>query len=317
MMNALVWRLHRNQAYTAAAALAAFTAVLVSTGTAMAGSYHSFLASCGATHGCASTSGLFSSYGVVNILVTATMAVPLLFGMFWGALLLAGEFEDGTHALAWTQGVTRRRWLNRNVAWALLTAAAWGAAMSVLVSWWRGPENALGIGGTRLAPGVFDIQGITPAAYSIFAVALGIAAGAAFRRTLPALVTTLTVFAGLRFLIAQYVRPHYLTPVSQLIGLGAGAQANGGAPVGAWLLSTTLTGPNGQNYGTAVTSNQMPAVCRGLGLPCLASHGFRTLITYQPASRFWAFQGIETGIFIALAAVLIAVAYQMVLTRDA
>jgi hypothetical protein len=317
MMNALVWRLHRNQAYTAAAALAALTVLLATTGIAMAGSYHSFLASCGATHSCASTSGLFSSYGVVSILVTATMAVPLLFGMFWGAPLLAGEFEDGTHALAWTQGITRRRWLNRNITWALLAAAAWGAAMTALVSWWRGPENALGIGGIRLSPGVFDIQGITPAAYSIFAVALGIAAGAVFRRTLPALVTTFTVFAGLRFLIAEYVRPHYLTPASRLIALGAGAQASGGAPAGAWLLSTTLTGPGGQNYGTAVTSSQMPAVCRGLGLPCLASHGFRTLITYQPASRFWAFQGIEAGIFIALAAALIAVTYQLVLTRDA
>jgi hypothetical protein len=61
----------------------------------------------------------------------------------------------------------------------------------------------------------------------------------------------------------------------------------------------------------------MPAVCRGLGPSCLASHGFRTLITYQPASRFWAFQGIEAGIFITLAAVLIAIAYRMVLTRDA
>jgi len=317
MMNALVWRLHRNQAWTAAAALAALTVVLVTTGIAMAGDYHGFLASCGATHSCADTSQLFRSYGVVNILVTATMAVPLLFGMFWGAPLLAGEFEAGTHALAWTQGITRRRWLNRNLTWALLAAAAWGAAMTALVSWWRGPENALGIGGIRLSAGVFDIQGIAPAAYSVFAVALGIAAGSVFRRTLPALVTTLTVFAGLRFLIAEYARAHYMTPVSQLIALGAGAQANGGAPAGAWLLSTTLTGPDGQNYGTAVTSNQMPAVCRGLGPSCLASHGFRTLITYQPASRFWAFQGIETGIFITLAAVLIAVAYRMVLTRDA
>ena len=34
-------------------------------------------------------------------------------------------------------------------------------------------------------------------------------------------------------------------------------------------------------------------------------------------SRSWAFQGIEAGIFIALAAVLIAVAYRMVLTRNA
>ncbi len=44
-----------------------------------------------------------------------------------------------------------------------------------------------------------------------------------------------------------------------------------------------------------------------------AFHGF---ITYQPASRYWAFQGIETGIFVALAAVLVAVTAVVLLRRD-
>ena len=48
-----------------------------------------------------------------------------------------------------------------------------------------------------------------------------------------------------------------------------------------------------------------------------ASHGFHQLVTYQPASRFWAFQGIEAAFFVVLAALLIAVAYRMVLRRDA
>ncbi len=37
----------------------------------------------------------------------------------------------------------------------------------------------------------------------------------------------------------------------------------------------------------------------------------------EPAGRFWAFQGIEAGIFVVLAAALIVLAYRMVLTRDA
>ena len=36
--------------------------------------------------------GLLTNWGL------ATMAIPLLFGLFWGAPLLATEFEDGTHA---------------------------------------------------------------------------------------------------------------------------------------------------------------------------------------------------------------------------
>jgi hypothetical protein len=40
-------------------------------------------------------------------------------------------------------------------------------------------------------------------------------------------------------------------------------------------------------------------------------------VTYQPASRFWAFQGIETGIFVVLAAVLLAVTFWVLRRRDA
>lgn len=86
--------------------------------------------------------------------------------------------------------------------------------MAALVTWWRGPENAAGAP-VRLATFTFDIQGIVPVAYAVFAVALGIAAGALLRRVLPAMAATFTVFTGLRFLIGEYARPHYLTPVSR------------------------------------------------------------------------------------------------------
>ena len=39
--------------------------------------------------------------------------------------------------------------------------------------------------------------------------------------------------------------------------------------------------------------------------------------TYQPASRWWAFQGIELGIYLGLAAALVAVAFVVVARRDA
>ena len=43
-------------------------------------------------------------------------------------------------------------------------------------------------------------------------------------------------------------------------------------------------------------------------------HGF---VTYQPAGRYWTFQGIETGIFVALAAILLTVTAVVLLRRDA
>ena len=318
-MNALVWRLHRNQAYIAGAALVALGVLLLITGITMARGYHAFLASCAAARSCGQAGQLFAGDGAITTLVDATMAVPLLFGLFWGAPLLAREFEDGTHDLAWTQGVTRIRWLNHTILWPLLAAAGWGAALAALVSWWRGPQNAAGAP-VRLATFTFDIQGIVPVAYTVFAVALGIAAGALLRRVLPAMAATFTVFTGLRFLIAEYARPHYLAPVSRSLPPFSG----NAAPHGALVLSNATLGPDGRNYTAGLGFQQVPPACRGYGPQasgqqnsCLATHGFHTHILYQPASRFWAFQGIETGLFLVLAAALIAVAYRMILTRDA
>jgi hypothetical protein len=41
----------------------------------------------------------------------------------------------------------------------------------------------------------------------------------------------------------------------------------------------------------------------------MAKRGFHSQIIYQPATRFWAFQGIEAGIFVVLAAALIALTW--------
>ncbi len=257
-MNALLWRLHRNQAYTAGAALAALGALLLITGITMARDYHAFLASCAAARSCGHAGQLFAGDGAVTSLVDATMAVPLLFGLFWGAPLLAREFEDGTHNLAWTQGVTRIRWLNHTVLWPLLAAAGWGAAMAALVSWWRSPENAVGAP-VRLATFTFDIQGIMPVVYAVFAVALGVAAGALLRRVLPAMAATFTVFTGLRFLIAEYARPHYLAPVSRSLP----PFSDNAGPAGSLILSNATLGPDGHNYTAGLSFQAVPAACRG------------------------------------------------------
>lgn len=310
-MNLLVWRLHRNQVLFAAGALAVLTVLLLVTGSVMAHDYDSALASCRATQTCADLgSELFRGDGMIIDLVDLTVVVPLLFGIFWGAPLLAKELEDGTNNLVWTQSVPRRRWLASTVGWALLGAAAWGGAMAALVSWWRYPENALD---TRFAS--FDIQGIVPVAYAVFAVALGIAVGSVVRRVLPALAITIAVFLAVRVPIAVYVRPHFMTPLRLV------ESAKATWPAGAWVLSHDLAGPNGVAVGDIFSP---PAACRGAVFggkgafaKCFADHGYHTVLTYQPASRYWAFQGIETALFLVLASLLVAFAFRWVLRRDA
>jgi hypothetical protein len=315
-VNFLVWRLHRNQVYFAVAALAMLAVVLLITGTVMGDDYRSALASCGATQSCGDLgSQLFRGDGAIVDLVDLTMIVPLLFGLFWGAPLLSKEFEDGTHNLAWTQGVSRRHWLRVNIGWSLVAAALWGAALATLVSYWRFPENALN---SRFQ--AFDIQGVVPVAYALFAVALGIAVGSVLRRVLPSLAVTLAVFVALRALIGVYLRPHLEAPITKLFPpVGPSS-----TPPGAWVLSTSFVNGRGQDLGAGFPIYELPAACRnallkgsGVNGRCLTSHGFHQLVTYQPGSRFWAFQGIEACIFVILATGLVGFAMWWVLRRDA
>ena len=134
------------------------------------------------------------------------MAFPLVLGILWGAPLVAGQFEAGTEDFEWTQGVTRRRWVLANLGWALLVAAVWGGALAALFTWWRGPDNAVD-GPVRFS--YFDVQGVAPIAYAVFAMALGIAAGALFRRVVPAITITLVVFPAVRIVTALVLRQQF------------------------------------------------------------------------------------------------------------
>jgi hypothetical protein len=329
----LVWRQHRHQAYLAAAALAAFAVLFLVTGRQMASQYQSALSSCTASHTCGNLADTLNlGNPVLSLLINLTLLVPCLLGVFWGGPLMARELETGTSQFAWMQSITRSRWLTVKVGWALLAAAAGAGAISAIVTWWSSPVNALNNG--RFLPGQFDVQGIAPVGYALFAVALGIAAGGLLRRTLPALAITIGVYAALRIVIAEYLRPHYMTALEMTYKLSFSHQTPSLA--GSYLLvSRGVTGlgghvPSSQSgFGAGVAINglrisNLPSACMAtlsqgpLKLfPCLNAHGYRAFITYQPASRFWAFQGIETGVFLVLAAILLTVTAVVLIRRDA
>ncbi len=325
-MTWLVWRQHRAQFYVGAALLAALAVLLLITGLQMASQYHSALAACAASHNCAQLSStLFLGSHAVGFLVIMTLGAPALIGLFWGAPLVASEVETGTSQFAWMQSFTRRRWLAVKTGWMLLAAAVWGGVISGLVTWWSGPDNALQL--DQFKPGRFDLKGIVPVGYALFAMALGIAAGAVTRRTLPALAVTLGGFIVVRAAVTLWLRPHYISAITTTYGV-----AHGYTPPGSyWQLAQgvlTSTGqvvpaPNGAEVDN-IPLGFLPSSCAaltrsasGLAPSCrLALAHFRGFITYQPASRYWAFQGFETGIFLALTAALIAVTAAIVLRRD-
>jgi hypothetical protein len=154
------------------------------------------------------------------------------------------------------------------------------------------------------------------------------------RRTLPAMAITLGVFTILRLAIGQDLRSRYMPALTKIFSFlhrpalpkGSYWLVSGGVVSrrGQVLSTSVHGGPSISFGGVPVPVGQMPSGCQALVYsnprqfgPCLAGRGYRMLITYQPAGRYWAFQGIEAGIFVFLAAALIAMTALVVIRRDA
>jgi hypothetical protein len=334
-MTWLTWRQYRLQAAIAALILAAFATVMLVTGFQMAAQWHNLSAACSASRTCQNLT-LGSVLG--HDFAILSMLAPALFGALVGAPLIAHEFEARTSDFVWAQSITRTRWLAVKIGWLLLAAAVWGGVISALVTWWSGPRNAAFA--NAFQPNYFDQQGLVPIGYSVFATALGIAAGAVLRRTLPAIAIVIGGFIGMRLWISQDLRMHFLSPVTTYF---SATVANFNAPAGAIQVGgglvnqagQVITGPLGSVMIDGVPSTSLPAACRKL-IPasasgpngpsnntlnavsgCLQKAGWRQFDSYQPMSHYWPFQGIETGIYLAVAAALISLTFYVVLRRDA
>ena len=336
-MTWVVWRYYRAQMAIALALLAAFAAVELTTGLQMASAWHSLLRTCSAT--AVNGSGNSCSGGSIigflgNDMRVLSVLAPAIIGILWGAPLVAHEMETGTATFAWTQGITRSRWLLAKAGWLLLAAAVWGGAVSALVTFWSGPVNAMR--GDQFDGNFFETQGIVPIGYAVFATALGITAGALLRRTLPAIAVTLGVFIGVRLLFNNAIRPHLMPAVTTLVSM----TSTWSPPGIAWVFGTTVISKSGQvlafsqnTFGangipiTAACARLLPGPAKaiagrsanpfGPALSCMQSAGYRQLVSYQPGWRYWPFQGIETAIYLLLAAALMAVAWYVLRRRDA
>ena len=181
---------------------------------------------------------MLNAYGWINL-------VPLLIGVFWGGPLIARELEQDTHRPAWTQSIGRGRWLLAKLGVFMLGAVVMAAAVAELMTWWFEPIEHIREDGQdtfgRLNPDVFDFRGIVPVAYTLFAFALGLAAGAILKRTLPAMVVTLVGYLPVK-LVVQDLRAHFMTPLKVSYAFGTTSPR---AATGDWVVNHSLT-QNGQ-----------------------------------------------------------------------
>jgi ABC-type transport system involved in multi-copper enzyme maturation permease subunit len=329
----MTWRQFRAQTIAAVAAMAATALVLGLSGLRIAHLYQaSGIADCRARNDCTAVASNFLTEvngSLVNHLPllfgTALVAVPAIIGIFWGAPLVTREVEPGTHRLAWTQGITRTRWLAVNLLVIGLASMAAAGLFSLLVTWSASPIDAVNM--NWLQPAVFSERGIVPVGYAAFAFALGVATGMLVRRTVPAMAVTLAAFTAVQFAmraLRQYlIAPvHLISPITVVTSANitmspshVGQMSITGAVnmPGAWILANDTTNAAGHAISgipiqqTGVLSLRTCGTAQGNSQACLAAlykSGYRQLVIYQPASRFWTFQWYETALFLALALAL-------------
>jgi ABC-type transport system involved in multi-copper enzyme maturation permease subunit len=248
----------------------------------------------------------------VWVVIVGTV-LPALAGVFVGAPLVAREIESGTHLVAWSQSVTRRRWFLARVGLVAAGAAAGAALLAAIAQGWFAMQRGAGGSGFGI-PSIwvgFEIGPAMVIAYTLFAIALGVAMGAAIRRTVPAMAAALAGFIVVRVCVAGLARPIYLTPLTDRTNIDT-------AP------DQIFTSSSGWQFGpmSFVNAAGHPVVapgqsfCYSISPPvtpgCLQGPIY-ILQSYQPASRFWLFQGIEAAIFLVLALALFALAYRLVM----
>jgi hypothetical protein len=327
-MTWMTYRQFRTQAWVALTALAAIAITFAATRPSLARMYSaSGIAACQAHSDCGRVAATFISHvradGAYPVLyatgVIVMFLVPAITGMFWGAPLITRELEAGTYRLAWTQSITRTRWLAVKLGLLGLTAMAITGLFSLIITWWASPlDQAATLGSpilsNRMMPVLFAGHGILPIGYAAFAFALGATAGALIGRTVPAMAVTIVIFAAVQLIMPNVVRPHLIPPAHTTVAVspgdvnwvpdGNGLLITGKAAIpGGWVLSTSGHVYTGPAIKVLKTCSNGPTSTPACGSAFTTLHA-QLLVTYQPASRYWSLQGYETAIALALALAL-------------
>jgi hypothetical protein len=306
----LVWRQHRAEAFALGLAVAAIAVALLVLGRPMHDLFPLGSARCAVpTVDVACRDGLArlqQDFGYAQPLLLLLNFVPLFIGAFLGAPLVAREIEGGTWQLAWTQAVPRTRWLAVKLAALGTVTVLLGAAFSAATTWYRRPLDLFG----HFQLDGFDVTWLMPPVYALFAFTVAVAAGVLLRRSLPALGAALVVYVAVRVTVAGWLRPHFGRPELRIEGFPAGFD---GGPVRTgnpqdWILRDGVRDATGHDIGelgTAILTHKASDAGLDPG-SYLNGQGYRQFVVYQPANRFWTFQLIETGIYAALVAILLA-----------
>ncbi|MEW2130776.1 ABC transporter permease subunit [Streptomyces sp. NPDC005435] len=318
------WRHHRAALLTGVLLLAAVTVPTVVSGLAMHEEYRADgIAACvtdpSARAGCAQLVEQFTDrYGEWGNRMVWVAFLPALIGAFVGAPLLAREFENGTWRFAFTQGVSRTRWLVTQLTLVGAGAAVLALACSVLFTWWRGPLDTMS---SRMRTAAFTVSpGLV--ALTLFALALGVFTGVLLRRTVLAMGVTLATYLTVHITLEETVRPYYLSPLVRTEAPNV-RQPAGSRPPTDWIVDDGLVNSAGHRLSDGEKRDIIKQVYDGDTVReggaalerYLAGHGLRHYTEYHPAGRYPAMLSIELALYLGLAMALFTAAVYLIRRR--
>jgi hypothetical protein len=310
-MTWVAWRQQRPATVAAAILLAVGGLVLLVSGWQVTASARdSGLAACVAAGGdCQVLVEAFTNrYGaMLESVSTLGALLPVVLGVLVGAPLLAREFEQGTHRLAWTQGVTRGRWLAARLA---MAAGVLAAVAAVLLTWWWGRFDQLGISGRA----ALERGGLVPVATAVLAFAIATAAGAIIRRAVAALaaglVAVLVVAIPLNLAAQSWLSPRPL-PIAYPAG-----QPSPRAGLADRVLASGYRDQTGRDLSPQAVARRCPGTAGQAVDRCLAANGIQRIDRYQPASRAWQLALTQSALYLVVAALFLALACWRTLQPD-
>ncbi|MEU4801909.1 hypothetical protein [Actinosynnema sp. NPDC023587] len=255
-----------------------------------------------------------------QLLTMFPMAFGALVAVFWAAPLLASEYEQKTHFVAWGQDLSPARWLLGKVVLLGVSAigltAVSGAAVQHLLT---AVNTHVGTRGTvtghlPFPPFLLDSYESDPlvqVGFAAFGFALGLVVSALTRRTVVSMGIALGLFLLVRLLVAVVWRPRFWTPerlVTPIDDQGRAefdvlyAKMDDSMPVGSGYLDGSGNEVELSRSCYETDFNQ-----------CLRESGVVSFFAdHHPIDRLVPFQLFEFAVFAVLAAGLLALAFRLV-----
>lgn len=296
------WRLQRTETLIAAGILALLAALLVPTGIQMASTYHQDgIAACLSSNSgpiCGQKIDDFQQrFQALTVLGNWFTLIPGLIGVLLAAPFIH-DLEHRTYRLAWTQSITRGRWLLGKLGLAVAVALIAAGGLILLFTWWRTPN--IHING-RLDTGNYDTTGTVVVGYTLFALGLALALGAIVRRAAVSLTVAFVGYFATRILVDYALRDHLVTPLKATFK---------GAQQPSFLYNAQIISVDGTLNGKQVIGGGGAGGFLGGHVQVRAPRMGNVImhVVYQPQSHFWPMQLTETGLFLGIATVLILLA---------